>query len=91
MSPHDATAIHCPIGLYDKHEAGIERLTEALNHAPDAWAKAHVAAELREAVAVLLDCDAYDPDNLNCRLCRNVAALRDKTAALVEKVGSLAH
>lgn len=87
----EATGIHCPIGLYEKREGEIARLTEAINHSPTAPDKIIAAQDLRECVAVLLDCTAYDEDNLNCRLCRNVATLRDKTISIIEKAGALAH
>ena len=91
MNPGRETVIHCPIGLYDRYEGEIARLTEALNQASEVPTKVHAAHDLREAVAFLLACSAYNKDDLNCRLCRRVAALREKTASLVENVGALAH
>jgi len=90
MTPRSApSGIHCPIGLYEKHEGEIARLTAAINRSPTAHEKAQAARDLHQAVAVLLDCSAYDEDNLNCRMCREVATLREKTAAVVEKIGAL--
>jgi hypothetical protein len=92
MNPRrEAAGIECPIGLYEKYEGEIARLTEAINHSPTAPEKILAAQDLRECVAALLDCAAYDEDDLNCRLCRNVATLRDKTASVIEKAGALAH
>ncbi|MFI5021046.1 MAG: hypothetical protein ACHQRJ_05265 [Alphaproteobacteria bacterium] len=90
MTPRGAASgIHCPIGLYEKHEGELARLTEAINRSPTAHEKAQAAHDLRQSVSVLLDCDAYDEGNLNCRMCREVAILRNKTAAVVEKIGAL--
>ena len=90
MTPRGASAgIHCPIGLYERHEGEITRLTEAINRSSTAHEKARAAHVLRLSVSVLLDCDAYDEGNQNCRMCREVAILRNKTAAVVEKIGAL--
>lgn len=90
MSPrHAFSGIRCPIGLYEKHEGEITRLAEAINRSPSAQEKARAAHGLRQSVSVLLDCGAFDGGNLNCRMCREVAILRKKTAAVVEKLGAL--
>jgi hypothetical protein len=92
MIPHsEATGIHCPIGLYEKCEGEIARLTEAINHLPTVPEKMLAAQDLRECVAVLLGCAAYDEGNQNCGLCRKVATLRDKTISVIQKAGALAH
>jgi hypothetical protein len=82
-------SIRCPIDLFSEQEAKIERLTEAINHAPTATEKAPLAQDLIEAVDVLLACEQYDEENVSCRLCRNFSKLRRKTAALIIKAGSL--
>ncbi|MFI5016040.1 MAG: hypothetical protein ACHQAY_27205 [Hyphomicrobiales bacterium] len=84
-----SSGIHCPIGLYERHEGEIARLTEAINRSPTAHEKARAAHDLRQSISLLLDCDAYDEGNLNCRMCREIAVLREKTAAVVEKMGPL--
>lgn len=90
MTPRGAfSGIHCPISLYEKHEGEITRLTEAINRSLTAHEKARAAHDLRQRVSVLLDCDAYDEANLNCRMCREVAILRKKTAAIVEKMAAV--
>lgn len=91
MSPtgSPAPSIVCPIDLFDRVEGEIQDLTAAINHAPTATEKAPLAGELRRAVSVLLECDAYDEDNVNCRLCRDFSELRDKTAAVVEQAAKL--
>lgn len=84
-----APGIRCPIDLFPKQEAEIGRLTQEINQARTAAAKAPKAHALIEAVNVLLACEVYDEGNLNCRLCRNFSQLRHKTAALVVKAGRL--
>jgi len=81
--------IHCPIGLFHKQEAEVARLTQAINQAHMATEKAPWAEALIEAVDVLLACERYDEESLDCRLCRNFSELRRKTAALVVKAGHL--
>ena len=81
--------IECPIDLFDGCEREIEWLTAAINHATEPAEKGHVARELLASVTTLLDCKAYDQDDTNCRLCRDLSTLRHKTAALVDKATAL--
>lgn len=83
--------IECPIGLFGQVECEIEDITQAINRAPSAVEKASLAGALRAAVATLLDCNAYDENNTNCRLCREFSTLRDKTAAAIEQAARLAR
>lgn len=82
-------SIHCPIGLFPRQEEEIARLTQEINQARTAAEKAPWAQALMEAVDVLLACEQYDEQSLDCRLCRNFSQLRRKTAALVIKAGRL--
>jgi len=82
-------SIHCPIGLFPRQEEEIAHLTEEINRAWTAAEKAPWAQALIEAVDMLLACEQYDEDSLDCRLCRNFSELRRKTAALVIKAGRL--
>lgn len=92
MNPADSGhQIACPIDLFGRVEGEIADMTAAINRAPSAVEKAPLAAELRGLVAELLDCEAYDEGNMNCRLCREFCELRDRTAALVEKAAALVH
>lgn len=81
--------IHCPIGFFPRQEEEIAHLTEEINWARTAAEKAPWAQALIEAADVLLACEQYDEDSLDCRLCRNFSELRRKTAALVIKAGRL--
>lgn len=81
--------INCPIDRFPRQEAKIARLTEAINAARSAQAKAPAAEALLEAVNVLLACEAYDEARPDCRLCRNFSHLRAKTANLILKAGRL--
>jgi hypothetical protein len=92
MSRKDRPAgIRCPIGLFPRQETEIARLTQEINRAPTAADKAAWAQALMEAVDVLLACEQYDEESLDCRLCRNFSELRRKTAALVVKAGRLSR
>jgi hypothetical protein len=81
--------IECPIGLFSRQEAEIVGLTEKINRECTAAEKAPHTQDLIEAVTVLLACEAYDKENLNCRLCHSFSELRRKTAALVVRAGHL--
>ena len=82
-------SISCPIDLFPKQEVEIARLTRSINEASTAAQKGPFAQSLAEAVTVLLDCPAYDEENVNCNLCRNFSELRRKTANLVVAAGRL--
>jgi hypothetical protein len=81
--------IRCPIDLFPRQEAQIVTLTRSINRAPTAAQKVPFAESLLEAVTVLLECSAYDEDNMNCSLCRRFSELRYKTARLVIAAGRL--
>jgi hypothetical protein len=85
-SPH----IACPIDLFDGCEAVIARLTASLNRATP-QEKGRLAGELLETVSQLLDCSAYDRNNVNCNLCRQFSTLRRKTASLIVKATGRRH
>lgn len=82
--------IRCPIDLFGPTERQIEHIVAAMNQASNAKVKALLAGDLRIAVATLLDCEAFDERDANCRLCREFATLRDSVAAAVEHAGQLA-
>ena len=81
--------IECPIDLFDGCEKEIQRLTAAINHASVLQEKGRLARELLVSVSTLLDCKAFDQNNLNCRLCRELSTLRHKTAAVIDKATAL--
>jgi hypothetical protein len=81
--------IHCSIGLFPRQEEEIARLTWEINQARTVAEKAPWAQTLMEAVDVLLACEGYDEESLDCRLCHNFSELRRKTAVLVVKAGRL--
>lgn len=83
------TGIDCPIDLFGPMEREIGKITAAINQAPTPAGKGPLAADLRRAVGTLLACQAYDAGNGNCRMCRELSQLRDKTAALVERAAGL--
>lgn len=90
MTVDDAPSrIVCPIDLFDDAEREIKQLSTALNHARSAGEKGRLAHQLSERVSALLDCEAYDSRNGNCRLCREISTLRGKTATLIEKAAAL--
>lgn len=90
MTPHSVGYVRCRIGLYEKNADEIARLTIAINRSSTLPERMHAAQDLRACVEVLLGCSAYDPNDANCSLCRQIMTLRDKTAAVVEKACRLA-
>jgi hypothetical protein len=87
MTPRRAHAgVHCPIGLYERHDDEITRLTQAINRSSTAVEMAWAAYDLRQHACVLLECRAYDDNNMNCRICRDLSVWRAKTASVVEQI-----
>ena len=87
MTPRRAHAgVHCPIGLYEKHDDEITRLTQAINRSSTAVELARAAYDLRKHASVLLKCRAYDDNNVNCRICRDLSVWREKTAFVAEQI-----
>ena len=89
MSGRSSPRIECPIGVFEGVEREIEGLTTAINHTSAPGEKGRLAHELLKNVVTLLDCGAYDHNNINCRLCRDLSALRHKTATVIDKVTAL--
>ena len=91
MSPAASSRIgvDCPIGLFVPTEREVNEITALINRSSRPAAKGPLAGELRRVVARLLACQAYDAGNANCRMCRELSELRDKTAALVERASGL--
>jgi len=83
------TGVCCPIDLFPKQEEEISRLTQAMNQARTAAKKVPWAQALVEAVDVLLACEHYEEESLDCRLCRSFSELRRKTATLIVEAGRL--
>ena len=79
--------IHCPIDLFPQQETKVESLTRLINQARTAAEKAPYAQSLIEVVDVLLSCESYTEDSLDCQYCRKFSELRHKTAALVVQAG----
>ena len=87
-SPHAAPRINCPIDLFEGCERRIGRLTSAINRASALEEKRRLARALLQQASRLLDCDAYDRDNSNCRHCRDFSTLRHKTVAVIDEAAA---
>ena len=90
MTTEGKPGLDCPIGLFSRQEEEISRLTAEINRARSVSDKASPAQALIVAAEVLLACESYDENRLDCRLCHNVAALRQKTATLIIQARRLA-
>ena len=87
MTPRRAYAgVNCPIGLYEKYDDEITRLTQVIDQSSTAVEMAQAAHDLRRQVSVLLECRAHDENNVNCRICRDLSVWREKTACVVEQM-----
>lgn len=85
MTNPNAAQITCPIGIFSRYEAEQMRLTRAINVARTLPAKAGHARDLITSVDVLIACQEYNEDSLDCCLCRNISGLRRQSATLVLK------
>ena len=91
IPPARRQEFRCPAGVYAEYEGRIADLTAAINQAPTARDKVGPAQELAGEMEALLACPEFDTAGSDCRLCRGLAELRSKTAALVAKAGALAE
>jgi hypothetical protein len=82
-------AIHCPVGLFPRHDARMAELSEEINLASTVREKAEAAESLLGEVQVLLECEDHDQRNMDCRLCRGFTELRRGAAELVRQAGRL--
>jgi hypothetical protein len=90
MRPDETgSEISCPTGLLSRHEAHVAELTQALNQAHTAREKAGPAAALVDEMETLLQCEASQAGEAECGLCRQIAELRRRAAALVVQAGEL--
>jgi len=60
--------ISCP--LFIKQDKIITDITNKINKAGKSSEKAKLAEELKDEINVLLKCEDYDDDSLNCERCQ---------------------
>lgn len=87
MPKHEAS-IGCL--TFQKQESEIKKITEKINQAKGLKEKVELAAELQKEVGVLLSCPDYNEKNFDCKNCRIISNLRQKTANLIIKAKRLA-
>jgi len=80
--------INCP--TFQKQESVIKDITNKINAIEGVTGKAVFAEELRKEVDVLLNCQDYKKESLDCKNCRFIANLRKKTTDLIIKAKKLA-
>jgi len=76
--------------VFQKRETAIEDITAKINRAEGVEEKVVFAPELQKEVDVLLSCSDYDENSLDCKNCRFIATLRNRTASLIMKAKKLA-
>ena len=76
--------------VFRNRQTAIEDITAEINKAERVEEKAVFAAELRKEVDVLLSCSDYDQNSLDCKNCRFISTLRNRTAGLIMKAKKLA-
>jgi len=79
--------INCPI--FQKREWTIKELTRDINEAKAVSDKGEIAERLKNQTEMLLKCEKYDKKNENCKNCRFISNLREKTAELLIKAKGL--
>ena len=75
--------IECEIFL--QKESEIKFLTNRINLAKTIDEKTRFAEQLASEVKVLLDCENYNEERLDCTACQTVSRLREKMATLILK------
>lgn len=74
---------------FQKQKKVIKDITDKINMAKEVQEKATFAEELQKEADVLLTCPDYDDEKLDCKNCRFIANLREKTAGLIIKAKKL--
>jgi len=82
------TKISCP--TFQKQELITKDITDKINLAEEVSEKARFAEELQKEVGILLNCQDYKRESLDCKNCHFIANLRKKTADLIIKAKNLA-
>ena len=82
------TKISCP--TVQKQELITKDITDKINLAEEVSEKARFAEELQKEVGILLNCQDYKRESLDCKNCHFIANLRKKTADLIIKAKNLA-
>jgi hypothetical protein len=75
--------ISCP--TFQRQEPVIKDITGKINKAKGVQEKARYAEELQKEVDILLNCQDYKKEILDCKNCHFIANLRKKTADLIIK------
>lgn len=75
--------IHCPVGLFRRHEGRVALFTHQIYRARTIREKARAATALLAEVNVLLRCEEHDEASVDCRMCQGYAELRQCTATAV--------
>jgi len=84
----EESEINCKI--FKIQDPIIKKATQLINSAKNPAQKAEQAEKLLSKIKVLLECLEYDSNKIDCKVCRNIAELRKKTAELIIKASSLA-
>jgi hypothetical protein len=84
----EETKINCQI--FQKQEPVINGITDKINNSKGVQEKAKFAEELQREIEVLLSCQDFKSENLDCKNCHFIANLRKKTADLIIKAKKLA-
>lgn len=80
--------IDCSIFLGE--EQAMERLTKEINEARSIEVRAAKAQVLIDEAEVLLACDRYNANSMDCRNCRTITDMRKSTAEMIKKTQRLA-
>jgi len=84
----DNPKINCP--TFQRQEPVIKDITDKINKAKDIREKGRYAEELQKEVGILLNCQDYKKEILDCKNCHFIANLRKKTTDLIIKAKKLA-
>lgn len=79
--------IDCPVFLAE--EETMKRLTKEINEAQDIEVKVTKAQALIDKTGVLLSCNKYDANNMDCRNCRTITDIRRNTGEIIKKAQRL--
>lgn len=76
--------------MFRSAEEVMKRLTREINEAQDIETKVAKAQALIDETGLILSCDEYDVNSMDCRNCRAITDIRKYAAEIIKKAQRLA-
>ena len=85
----ETSAIQC--NIHQMNYKAMNVIKQKINHVETISAKAKYAEELSDKILCLIHCPQYEVQKQDCKYCRMIAFLNQKTAELIIKAKPLSR